>query len=125
MARPVIGTCAVSISTDSATPPMRLVAEDEPFQSPVIPRRKARRRLRRVDCGRTRTTTGHTPMQRLRCRGGNGACGNPEGRGCGSAGAVMRGLRYDETWMQALPMHYRGIRVWHVHGDLPGNWREL
>ena len=37
----------------------------------------------------------------------------------------MRGLRYDETWMQALPMDYRGIRVWHVCGDLPGNWREL
>src|SRR5215471_9647068 len=25
----------------------------------------------------------------------------------------------------ALPMDYRGIRVWHVDGDLPGNWREL
>src|SRR5215472_4472838 len=22
-------------------------------------------------------------------------------------------------------MDYRGIRVWHVHDDLPGNWREL
>ena len=20
---------------------------------------------------------------------------------------------------------YRAIRVWHVHGELPGNWREL
>ena len=25
----------------------------------------------------------------------------------------------------ALPIDYRGIRVWHVHGDLSGNWREL
>ena len=25
----------------------------------------------------------------------------------------------------ALPMDYRGIRVWHVRGDLPGDWREL
>ena len=25
----------------------------------------------------------------------------------------------------ALPMDYRAIRVWHVRGDLPGNWREL
>ena len=25
----------------------------------------------------------------------------------------------------ALPMDYRGIRVWHVRGDLPGNWRGL
>jgi len=24
-----------------------------------------------------------------------------------------------------LPMDYRAIRVWHVRGDLPGNWREL
>ena len=25
----------------------------------------------------------------------------------------------------ALPMHYRAIHVWHVRGDLPGDWREL
>ena len=25
----------------------------------------------------------------------------------------------------ALPLDYRAIRVWHVRGDLPGNWREL
>ena len=25
----------------------------------------------------------------------------------------------------AVPMDYRGIRVWHVGGDLPGDWREL
>ena len=25
----------------------------------------------------------------------------------------------------ALPLDYRGIRVWHVRGDLPGDWREL
>src|SRR5215831_1033894 len=25
----------------------------------------------------------------------------------------------------ALPMDYRAIRVWHVQGSLPGNWREL
>ena len=25
----------------------------------------------------------------------------------------------------ALPMDYRGVRVWHVHGELPGNWRGL
>jgi len=25
----------------------------------------------------------------------------------------------------ALPMDYRGIRVCHVHGDVPGDWREM
>jgi hypothetical protein len=25
----------------------------------------------------------------------------------------------------ALPLDYRGIRVWHVRGDSAGNWREL
>src|SRR5262249_6120207 len=44
------------------------------------------------------------------------------GRRCEPALAVTE-WRKGDAWHS--PWSYRGIRVWHVRGDLPDNWREL